>query len=141
MVLMRFLSSCAAQLAGTLFRTKRYHQHPTQPRLVYSALVGRECGRIPQSSGCRLTSGTNEGFMCGFRPSSSSLAAWLSRTTNAPLIRPARNDLAIRVTDRWVGDRPTDTPLKINKNEPPLALFWTACGAAYREILLQSGSI
>ena len=44
-----FLSSCAAQLAGTLFRTKRYHQQPTQPRLVYSALVGRKCGRIPRT--------------------------------------------------------------------------------------------
>ena len=49
LVLMRFLSSCAAQLAGTLFRTKRYHQQPTQPRLVYSALVGRKCGRIPRT--------------------------------------------------------------------------------------------
>ena len=32
MVLIRFLSSCAAQLAGTLFRTKRYHQQPTLNR-------------------------------------------------------------------------------------------------------------
>ena len=47
--LMRFLSSCSEQLAGTLFRTKIYHQQPTQPRLVYSALVGRKCGRIPRT--------------------------------------------------------------------------------------------
>ena len=47
--LMRFLSSCSEQLAGTLFTTKRYHQQPTQPRLVYSALGGRKCGRIPRT--------------------------------------------------------------------------------------------
>ena len=47
--LMRFLSSCAAQLAGTLFRTKRCNQQPTQPQLVYSALGGRKCGRIPRT--------------------------------------------------------------------------------------------
>ena len=44
--LMRFLSSCTVQLAGTLFITKKFHQQPTQPRLVYSALGGRKCGRI-----------------------------------------------------------------------------------------------
>ena len=49
LVLVRFLSSCSEQLAGTLFRTKRYHQQPTQPRLVYSALGGRKCGRIPRT--------------------------------------------------------------------------------------------
>ena len=47
--LMRFLSSCAAQLAGTLFRTKRCNQQLTQPQLVYSALGGRKCGRIPRT--------------------------------------------------------------------------------------------
>ena len=47
--LMRFWSSCSEQLAGTLFRTKRFHQQPTQPQLVYSALGGRKCGRIPRT--------------------------------------------------------------------------------------------
>ena len=49
LVLMRFLSSCSEQLAGTLFRTKRFHQQPTQPQLVYSAVGGRKCGRIPRT--------------------------------------------------------------------------------------------
>ena len=35
--------------AGTLFRTKRFHQQPTQPQLVYSAVGGRKCGRIPRT--------------------------------------------------------------------------------------------
>ena len=47
--LMRFLSSCTVQLAGTLFRTQKCNQQPTQPRLVYSALGGRKCGRIPRT--------------------------------------------------------------------------------------------
>ena len=47
--LMRFLSSCAAQLAGTLFRTKRFHPatHSTATRLFCS-------GRSKMWSHCNI---------------------------------------------------------------------------------------